>query len=399
MFFVSYKTNITMNPKLSIIIPCYNCSKTLKEAVDSCFTQGLNEPLEIVMVDDGSTDGTRDVMQSLSKQHENIRLFFHETNKGGGATRNTAVAHSQGEVIFCLDSDDILPPQTLPMMITLLNDKKCDGIIFDETRFFETSINKTERSQNKIECDVPVSFMDIFRSKGFLTQVNFLYTKKAFSVTGGYPENHGFDTQDFGCRFLAQQLKVYKCPNAYYLHRRNQKKKSYFERVYSEGDLSINTYLIYEKVLNQFPDEVISLIMGYDIFSRSKLGEKNLTSEVTTLLENIGYQGAPATISNTTNKENLFRKATTDFIGNNFSTSIDTYKQILVSGFSSPVIFWNIMRCSVALSGVKKSTIESETKKIIASISNSKPKKNSTLRRIINYILRHKQKQKWSILS
>ncbi|HSQ74487.1 MAG TPA: glycosyltransferase, partial [Bacteroidota bacterium] len=85
-----------MKPKLSIIVPCYNCEETLGEAVDSVYQQEPEVPFDITMVDDASTDGTYDRMRALAARHPGIRIVKHHRNRGGGATRNTAVAHSDG---------------------------------------------------------------------------------------------------------------------------------------------------------------------------------------------------------------------------------------------------------------------------------------------------------------
>ena len=67
-------------PGVTIIIPCFNCTKTLAAAFESCFTQGIEGPFEIVMVDDASTDGTKPLMEQLASKHPNVKLGFHEKN-------------------------------------------------------------------------------------------------------------------------------------------------------------------------------------------------------------------------------------------------------------------------------------------------------------------------------
>ena len=69
--------------KISIIIPCYNCAKTLREAVASCYVQKLDN-FEIVMVDDGSADNTKEIMQKLASKHPEIPFNFGEYSVGGG---------------------------------------------------------------------------------------------------------------------------------------------------------------------------------------------------------------------------------------------------------------------------------------------------------------------------
>lgn len=87
---------------LSIIIPAYNEKKTilaLIERVRKADTLGLKK--EIVIVDDGSTDGTKEVLRKLN----NIKVFFHESNKGKGAAIRTGLQHARGDIILIQDAD------------------------------------------------------------------------------------------------------------------------------------------------------------------------------------------------------------------------------------------------------------------------------------------------------
>ena len=88
--------------KLSIIIPCYNCTSTLEEALSSVYTQNLTTPFEVIMVNDGSTDSTLVLITELSKKYPYITYYNHEKNRGGGATRNTGIAKTTGDLIYCL---------------------------------------------------------------------------------------------------------------------------------------------------------------------------------------------------------------------------------------------------------------------------------------------------------
>lgn len=253
---------------LSIIIPCYNCERTLEEAVESCYLQGLKEnEFEVVMVDDKSTDHTRDVMAMIVKRHNNIKIYHHESNLGGGATRNTAISKTAGDKIFCLDSDDILPAETLPKMITFMEKRSCDGVLFEESRLFKgKNHKKVNIIRNKI-LNRPIKLGDTISGKnGFLMKVNFLYKKASFLASGGYTTRHGFDTQSFGLRFLNKGFKVYVCPESYYYHRLHN--ASYFRREYLSGKISFNAYLAYEDIFHLFSKSVKNDLLKYDIFNK-----------------------------------------------------------------------------------------------------------------------------------
>lgn len=355
-----------MNPYLSIIIPCYNCSSTLEESVASIYIQGIKEPYEIVVVDDGSADDTRALIIELSKKHKEIRYFFHERNQGGGAARNTAVENSRGEVIFCLDSDDILPEMMLPRMLETMRESGADGVVFEKSVFFKINVpaqgNSNRDYHEERRIPKPVVLANLFESgHGFLTQVNFLYKKGAFKRAGGYPVNHGFDTQGYGFRFLAAGNRVVVCPGSYYFHRQGFKKRSYFERVYENGEFSKNIYLIMEEIIYLFSPDVCSSILTYDIFVHNRLGSDNLKSFLDAKAVESGER-----IFDKDNKKDFeayyeiykdsqipirnFVCAVYEFRIGQYQSALARYEKLALMS-DSQVLSYNIMRCAVALSG------------------------------------------------
>ncbi len=265
-----------MNQKLSIIIPCYNCENTLEEAVNSCYLQGLDKSFfEIILVDDKSTDNTKDVICKISKKYENVKCFYHNENMGGGATRNIAVKNSSFDLIFCLDSDDILEENTLQKMLKCLLEKKSDGIAFFGAYSFSKSKQKNKKIDFALSPDQPISLDYLFSGKAWVGG-NFMYTKKAFDKTGGYPTDHSFDTQGFGFKFLANNLTVYPCPETFLYQRQFADKESYFERAYNSGEFSIGHYLISAEYINVFSERIQKIILNYDIFTKNTLQQNIL---------------------------------------------------------------------------------------------------------------------------
>lgn len=264
-----------MKPELSIIIPCYNCAETLREAVDSCYAQGLKS-FEIVMADDGSADGTRALMEKLAEERENILTVFHEKNRGGGAARNTAAARSKADLIFCLDSDDSLPENTLCRMLSCLSKKKADGIVFSGTYPFSKRPGDHGKVDFNLDPEIPASLDILFSGRPWAPGAYFLYTRAAFDAIGGYPEDHGFDTQGFGFRFVAAGFRAYPCPETFLYQRQFGNHESYFERVYSSGEFSVNYYLILRENIGVFSGKIRSAILNYDIFRRNTLEENIL---------------------------------------------------------------------------------------------------------------------------
>lgn len=103
--------------QVSVIIPTYNRADTLCRAVDSALQQTYGN-VEIIIVDDGSTDHTR---QALQPYADSVRILC-QTNQGPSAARNRGIEVSQGEIIAFLDSDDVWLPEKLDLQVRLFND-------------------------------------------------------------------------------------------------------------------------------------------------------------------------------------------------------------------------------------------------------------------------------------
>ena len=88
--------------KLSVIIPCYNEKKTIKKIIDKIFIQKIN--LEIILVDDGSDDGTVNIIKNY-KRDSRIKIVFHLKNKGKGAAIKSAVKFISGDLVLIQDAD------------------------------------------------------------------------------------------------------------------------------------------------------------------------------------------------------------------------------------------------------------------------------------------------------
>ncbi len=109
------RLNQPMNPLLSVIIPVYNGERFLAEAVASVRAQNY-APLEIIIVDDGSTDGTPDVVAGLGND---IR-YVSQPNAGPAAARNRGLELARGEIIAFQDADDVWPDGKLTQQLALL---------------------------------------------------------------------------------------------------------------------------------------------------------------------------------------------------------------------------------------------------------------------------------------
>lgn len=176
----------TSNPLVSIVIPSYNHARFVSEAIQSVINQNYDN-IELIVIDDGSTDESVKIIQEMSsfcinrfKRFE----FRHRENKGLSATLNEAIDWCQGEFIGCVASDDILKPQKTCIQVDYL-EKNPDSIgvfggveVFDDTYIREVTVNHTKYTFDEILLH--------FHSLPAPTQLLRLRSVKS---VGGYNEN------------------------------------------------------------------------------------------------------------------------------------------------------------------------------------------------------------------
>lgn len=112
---------------ISVIIPVYNVEDYLAECVESIIAQSYPH-LEILLVNDGSTDSSVSIAEALASSDPRIRVI-NKDNAGLGAARNTGIMESTGDFLSFVDSDDIIPPQAYTEMIRTLNDTGSDFVV------------------------------------------------------------------------------------------------------------------------------------------------------------------------------------------------------------------------------------------------------------------------------
>lgn len=111
---------MNLNPLVSVIIPCFNSTRYLAEAIESVLGQSYTN-LEVLMVDDCSTDGTVDMIKGYQHRDARIRLIQRRTRGGRPAiTKNTGLEHVTGEYVCFLDHDDYYHPERIEILLQLL---------------------------------------------------------------------------------------------------------------------------------------------------------------------------------------------------------------------------------------------------------------------------------------
>ena len=138
--------NLTIKPTVSVIMNCLNCSKYLREAIDSVYAQTYKD-WEIIFWDNASTDSSAEIAKSYD---ERLRYFRSEETVPLGKARNWAVGQAQGKYIAFLDCDDIWLPRKLEKQIPLFEINLEVGLVFSDTIYFNKKGNVRRLYRNSI---------------------------------------------------------------------------------------------------------------------------------------------------------------------------------------------------------------------------------------------------------
>ncbi len=125
-----------MDPLISVIIPAFNAEATLAETVDSVLEQTYGR-VEVVLIDDGSTDGTRDIASACIKKDGRCRYFRYE-NRGAASARNRGIERSLGILIAFLDADDLWEKEKLQAQLEQMAAKPGAAVLTQIKRFVDS---------------------------------------------------------------------------------------------------------------------------------------------------------------------------------------------------------------------------------------------------------------------
>ena len=128
---------VNPQPLISIIIPVYNVEKYLEDSINSIIKQTYRN-IEIICINDGSTDSSLQILESFAKRDKRIHIISQE-NYGASSARNARLKVATGKYVYFFDSDDILKEDALKLIIDELNRYQSDIVLFDGTSIYETT--------------------------------------------------------------------------------------------------------------------------------------------------------------------------------------------------------------------------------------------------------------------
>jgi len=180
-----------MNPKISVIIPCFNYGRFIEETVYSALAQTFKD-YEIIIIDDGSTDShTIETLNKIEKEHPEIKIIY-QLNGHLSNARNNAIKASRGEFFFPLDADDTIEPTILEKCYEVISKEPKLGLVYTYMHYFG--------SEDLVWKNQEYNFYDLLWANH--PSVCALIRKKAWEEIGGYDEDmkDGYEDWEFWIR-------------------------------------------------------------------------------------------------------------------------------------------------------------------------------------------------------
>lgn len=197
---------------LSVVMPVYNEKDTIKEIVDR--TLGVDIVKELIIVDDGSSDGTRDVLKAFASNPK-VRLILHERNKGKGAALRSGFKQITGDVLVIQDADLEYDPEEFREMIAPIQKGKADVVYGSRLTFAKPQ--RAYMFWHRVGNKVVTLFAGVLYNTT-LTDIETCYKMfKAGLIKDMRLCSNGFEIEpELTAKLLKKKLRIYEVPISYY---------------------------------------------------------------------------------------------------------------------------------------------------------------------------------------
>lgn len=256
-----------MQPLVSIICLCYNHKPYLPEALESVVQQTYPN-LEIILVDDASTDGSKEWLEAYCQQHPQIKYIQHTQNTGNTRAFNEAFRLSSGEFIIDFATDDVMVPQRVADQVQAFQEiDQSYGVIYTDAELIDERSQVIgyyyrRDAQGKVITRPPFGY--VFTQillKAFLCPPTLMFRRVLLEKTGGYDETLAYEDFDVWVR-SAQNFQFYFLDKI--LTRRRVHNSSLSHKLYTPGDNQLaSTVIICRKAqqLVRTPAEKSALVV------------------------------------------------------------------------------------------------------------------------------------------
>ena len=199
--------------KITIIIPCFNESKYIEQVISEVNSQEINDK-QIIVVDDGSTDGTVDKLKKLKEDGKVNNLVFHENNKGKGFSVKKGIANSTGSHIIFQDADLEYDPSDYTKFEKIFLDFDADGII--GSRFIYSKYTRSHNILNKIGNKILTLIFNLLYNTTFTDIYSCYFAFKKNLFESNLLETEGFEQHaEILCKVIKNGNKFYEVPISY----------------------------------------------------------------------------------------------------------------------------------------------------------------------------------------
>lgn len=209
--------------KYSIIVPAYNVAQYIEECVESVLKQDYND-YEVIVVDDGATDETPQIIDNLAQKSEKIKVI-HQTNGGLSAARNSGIRAAKGDYILFLDGDDFWSDNHFLMGLDgIITGKKVDVVIFPFTYYYQNKIVEKLFNTKKLSENFEIDCVDLVKRDLMIAPAWNKCVKRTLFVDGSLDFRVGFLSEDcLWCADLLKTMTSYSVfDNAQYMYRQNR---------------------------------------------------------------------------------------------------------------------------------------------------------------------------------
>lgn len=218
------KRSVESDGLVSVIIPVFNVAEFVSETLDSVTNQTYNN-LEIIIIDDGSTDGSGEICEEYKRKDDRI-IVVHQKNKGLSAARNTGLNMISGNAVAFLDSDDVYRPEFIEKTVEALIREKSDLIVcrytipFTNGRMKQDVKDKRYPSIDKGSYDRVGALQSLVEKKINNHVWNKLYRRSLWENIR-FPVGHVFEDIDTTYRIIDQCERIYVIDEPLYLKRKH----------------------------------------------------------------------------------------------------------------------------------------------------------------------------------